>query len=97
MKLVWDKRPSENNARNSEGAFIRQPDGAILFAYSRYSSDSYDDHGRCDIAAVRSFDEGETWSEPEVIVNADIFGVQNIMSVSAIQQQDGSVGIYFIV
>lgn len=97
MKLVWDKRPSKNNARNSEGAFIRQPDGAILFAYSRYSSDSYDDHGRCDIAAVRSFDEGETWSEPEVIVNADIFGVQNIMSVSAVQQQDGSVGIYFLV
>ena len=86
MKLVWDKTPTTNNARNSEGAFIRQPDGAILFAYSRYSSNSYDDHGRCDIAAIRSFDEGETWSEPEVIVNADFFGVANIMSVSTIVQ-----------
>lgn len=96
MKLVWDKKPAEGNVRNSEGAFIRQPDGGILFAYSRYSNE-FGDSARCDIAAVRSFDEGETWSEPEILVNAETFGVRNIMSVSAVEQQDGRLGLYFIV
>ena len=37
MKTVWDKRPSADNPRNSEGDFIRLDDGRILFAYSCYS------------------------------------------------------------
>lgn len=97
MKLVWDKLPTNTNARNSEGAFIRQPDGAILFAYSRYNSGEHDDHSSCDIAVIRSFDEGENWSEPEIIVKAETFGVRNIMSVSAIEQSDGNIGLYFII
>lgn len=97
MKLVWDKSPTPKNARNSEGAFIRQPDGGILFAYSHYSDNDWNDSARCDIAAVRSFDEGETWSEPEIIVNADAFDVRNIMSVSAVTGQDGCPGLYFVI
>lgn len=97
MTIVWDKRSTDTNARNSEGSFIRQPDGGILFAYSYYNSDDCNDHARCDIAVIRSFDEGETWSEPEVVVFAESFGVRNIMSVSAVQQNDGRIGLYFIV
>lgn len=97
MKLVWDKRPSAGNGRNSEGSFIRTPDGGIMFAYSRYTSDTAGDHDACDIAAIRSYDEGETWTEPEVIVEAKCFGVSNIMSVSCIYQQDGSIGVYFLI
>ena len=97
MKLVWDKRPTDTNARNSEGAFIRQPDGAVLFAYSCYNGDDHRDNASCDIAVIRSFDEGESWSEPEIIVRADAFGVQNIMSVSTIVQKDGAVGVYFLI
>lgn len=97
MKLVWDKTPTGENGRNSEGSFIRQPDGGILFAYSRYSSNAWDDGAHCDIAAIRSFDEGETWSEPEIIVRAEQYGVKNVMSVSAICQQDGTIGLYYII
>lgn len=39
MYLVWDKGPSTGNSRNSEGSFIRIPDGRILFAYSRYNTE----------------------------------------------------------
>lgn len=97
MKLVWDKAPTAKNGRNSEGSFIRIPDGSIMFAYSRYTSKAAEDDDACDIAVIRSYDEGETWSEPEVIVKAESFGVSNIMSVSCIYQRDGSIGVYFLI
>lgn len=96
-KLVLDIEPTSTNGRNSEGSFLRLKDGTIMFAYSRYSSASANDHANCDIAAIYSGDEGETWSEPSIIVKAESFGVTNIMSVSLIYQQDGKVGAYFII
>lgn len=97
MKLVWNKTPTSDNARNSEGSFIRIPDGGIMFAYSRYSSADSSDNACCDIAAIYSYDEGESWSEPVIIAAAKEYGIDNIMSVSAIYQKDGSIGIYYIV
>ena len=97
MKLVWDKAPTEDNGRNSEGSFIRIPDGSIMFAYSRYASKDSNDHAVCDIAAIYSKDEGESWSEPVIIAKSSEYGVKNIMSVSAIYQKDGSIGVYYII
>lgn len=97
MKLVWDHKIDGNNARNSEGSFVRMRDGGILYAYSRYCTADFGDYARSDIAVIRSFDEGETWSEPEIIVRAEQFGVKSVMSVSAVQQQNGMLGIYFMV
>ena len=97
MQLVLDFAPSTGNGRNSEGSFIRLPDGAILFAYSRYNTNAYGDNADCDIAAVYSYDEGESWSQPKIIAYAAQFGVGNIMSVSCIQQLDGKIGVYFLI
>ncbi|MBR2634720.1 MAG: exo-alpha-sialidase [Clostridia bacterium] len=97
MKLVWDKNTTKTNARNSEGSFIRQPDGGILFAYSSYVGDDWNDNASCNVVGIRSFDEGETWSEPEILVKASFFGVQNIMSVSALFQKDGKLALYFLI
>ncbi len=96
-KIVWEKAPGPQNGRNSEGAFLRAPDGAILFAYSRYATTDYVDDARCDIALIRSTDEGETWGEPTVIVSAFSFGVQNVMSVSAVPMADGTPCFYFLI
>ena len=97
MKLVWDKLPSAGNGRNSEGSFIRLPDGRILFAYSRYNTNGYSDNADCDIAAIYSADEGESWTEPVIIARAETFGVGNIMSVSCVLQKDGKIGVYFLI
>ena len=97
MKLVLDKGPNGDNGRNSEGAFIRIPDGRIMFAYGCMSGASVHDNAPCNIAAVYSSDEGESWSEPTIIVEAKDFGVKNIMSVSVLVQKDGKVGVYFII
>ena len=96
VKLLHQLPPKKNNPRNSEGSFIRLENGTILFAYSRYSGDHWHDHQPSDIALIRSTDEGETWSEPQIIVKAQDVGATNVMSVSAIFQADGSVGFYFL-
>ncbi len=89
--------PEKNNPRNSEGAFIRGFENEILFAYSRYHGDSCHDHATCDIYLIKSFDEGKSWSAPEKIVGGDFFGVDNIMSVSAILQNDGAIAFYYLI
>lgn len=97
-RLVCDLFPKENNPRNSEGSFLRAPTGEILFAYSAYSGNSAHDHAACDIKMIRSFDEGEHWTEtPEVIAPASFFGTKNVMSVSACPLLDGSPAFYFLV
>jgi hypothetical protein len=97
MHLVNEFIPSGENGRNSEGAFVRLPSGRILFAYSRFMEKGGWDNGRSDIALSYSDDEGETWSEPRVIVEAAQFGVKNIMSVSKAIQNDGRIGLYFMI
>lgn len=96
-RLTHQLPPSENNPRNSEGAFLRGKNGEILFAYSRYKGESFLDHAACDIALITSDDEGEHWSEPRIIAPAAFFGTKNVMSVSALAQQNGDLAFYFII
>ncbi len=96
ITLTRQFAPGDNNPRNSEGAFIRK-NGDILFAYSRYRGESCHDHATCDIWLTRSSDEGNTWSEPVEIATAGFFGTNNIMSVSAVEQRDGSIGFYYLI
>ncbi len=96
-RLVYQRGPGEDNPRNSECDFARLANGDILMAYSRYHGTSSKDHAPCDIWYCRSTDEGETWSEPREMANAAFFGVNNIMSVSAVEQLDGSIGFYYLI
>ena len=96
-RIVHQLPPSYNNPRNSEGSFIRAKNGNILFAYSRYTGTSNHDHATCDVAMIRSSDEGESWSDLEIIATAAFFGTKNIMSVSAVEQLNGDVAFYFLI
>ena len=80
---------SSTNGRNGEGCFFTGVHGEILFAYSRYSSAVTSDDAAFDIALIRSFDNGESWSEYEIIAHASDFGVKNIMCASALPLSDG--------
>ncbi len=87
----------ENNPRNSEGDFLRLNDGRILFAFSRYTGNSGNDHAPCDIAAVFSEDNGESFGQdPVILVRAAEYGESNIMSVSLLRMENGDVGLFFI-
>ncbi len=95
-RLVYHLPSTETSRRNSEGSFLRAPDGAILFAYSHFHK-TPNDEAPCDIAMIRSYDEGETWSEPVIIAKASDFGVNNIMSVSGVTLKDGRLCFFFII
>ena len=95
--LVHQIPPTPGNPRNSEGAFLRTANGDILFAYSRYHGASNHDHAACDIAMIRSRDEGASWSGPEIIAEAGCFGTTNIMSVSALYQANRELAFYFLI
>ncbi len=87
----------ENNPRNSEGDFIRLKDGRIMFVYSRYTGKTWDDGAACDLAAIYSSDNGETWtSEPRILIRAAEYGEKNIMSVTLMRMQNGELGMFYI-
>lgn len=99
MKLIGKEvlflSTSELNPRNGEGAFIRLNDGKIMFAFTRYIGDDWQDHATACIAAVYSDDEGESWSEPSVLVDRDAESL-NYMSVSLMRMQNGDIGLFYL-
>ena len=94
--LIHEILPSDGNQRSGEGAFLRAANGDILFAYGRFTGGTDDDQA-CDIAMIRSEDNGLTFGDPVIIARAADFGVKNIMSVSAISLRDGRSGFLFLI
>lgn len=94
-----DVTKSDGNPRNSEGAFLRLKDGRIVYVYSRYRGDSCHDHAYCEIAAIYSSDEGETFSEPEILFAPRLeeqYDETNMMSVSLLRMQNGDIGVFYL-
>ena len=58
----------DNNLRNGEGSFIRLRNGAIMFGYTEYFGDYWEDDATARIVAITSYDEGETWQDKKVII-----------------------------
>lgn len=81
------------NPRNSEGCFEKLKDGTIVFAYTRYNGDHWDDECTADICLIRSKDGGITWSEPELLVKNT---KQNVMSVSLLRLQDDRIAMVYL-
>lgn len=83
------------NGRNSEGSFVALRDGRILFAYSHYVGDDWQDHARAVIAARESADGGRTWSADDRILVAQE-GDCNVMSVSLLRLPDGRIALFYV-
>ncbi len=88
--------PDEQYTRHSEGAFLRLHDGGIYFAYSRFMESNFDD-APSDIAACVSYDEGESWSDPQTIIPASLHSTKNVMSVSLLRMTNGDIGLFYLV
>ena len=63
-RIICDFAPSQENNRNSEGAFIDLKDGRILFSYSRYGNQGDSDGAAADIYGMISSDCGESFEDP---------------------------------
>ena len=94
--IVAAFRPDQTYTRHSEGSFLRMKDGGIYFAYSRFTG-THSDDAPSDIVAIRSYDEGETWTEPETVITAASFNTENIMSISLLRMQSGDLGLFHLV
>jgi len=93
--LVLTLTAGPDNPRNSEGAFITLRNGNILFAYSRYTGESWSDHATTDIAARCSTDRGQTWSTDDRLLVANE-GQCNVMSVSLLRLHDGRIALFYV-
>ncbi len=96
QRVVCEICPSENNGRNSEGDFITLNDGKVMFAYSRYNSSGSEDDDSCDIAALFSNDDGESFGDGKILVKAEDFGVKNLMCVNLRRMNNGDLGLFFL-
>lgn len=97
-KVLFDLPPVGKNTRNSEGDFIRIPDGRIMFAYTRYCGDTWYDHENSTICAIYS-DDGEHFDTENIhtLIRPEQFGGTNAMSVTLIPNGSGGISMYFIV
>jgi sialidase-1 len=86
--------PTESNPRSSEGDFIRLKDGRVLFVYTHFTSGS-SDYAEAYLAGRTSEDGGMTWSAEERVVVAHEGG-HNVMSVSLLRLQDGSIALLYL-
>lgn len=96
IRTVCEMAPTSNYARHSEGDFIRLADGRVLFAYTRYLG-QFEDDAASSIVAMESGDEGEHWTRARELIDAAMFGVKNVMSVSLLRLADGDIGMFYIV
>lgn len=86
---------SEFNPRNGEGTLLRLKDGSIIYAFTEYYGDCGKDHGIARISACYSYDEGESWSDKEILIEKDE-KAQNIMSANLLRLPSGNLGIIYL-
>ena len=87
---------SENNPRNGEGSFVRLADGRIMFAFTEFVGDDWEDDCEAHFTAVFSDDEGETWSERKILFEKPLDS-KNIMSFSFLRMNNGDIGAFYII
>ena len=86
----------ENNLRNGEGSFIRLNDGRIMFGYTEFYGNDWEDEATANISVIYSSDEGETWTKPEILFKKPEDAV-NIMSFSFLRMGNGDIGAFYII
>ena len=94
-KEVLFLKTSPTNPRNRESTLLRTKDGRILFAYTEYVGESCLDHAEARLSVCESADEGESWSDPRVLIPKPA-DAQNIMSPSLIRLRDGAIGMVYL-
>lgn len=86
---------NNENARNGEGSFIRLKDGSILFGYTEYIGNNWNDHADARISCYTSYDEGETWTDKRVLIEKPVDSF-NVMSLSFLRMGNGDIGAFYI-
>ncbi|MBI3921302.1 MAG: exo-alpha-sialidase [Armatimonadetes bacterium] len=94
-RIVLSLPHGPDNPRNSEGAFVTLSDGRIMFAYSRYYGEDWEDHAAATISARFSENGGKTWSKEDVVL-VENEGRQNVMSVSLLRLPEDRLALFYL-
>jgi len=94
-RIVLQLDPSPRNARNSEATFVTLKNGRILLAWSKFIGSNSGDFGAGVIASRYSDDDGQTWSQRDVILVKQE-GTTNVMSPSLLRLQDGRIALLYL-
>ena len=86
-------RANEVHARQGEGDFIRLKNGAIMYAYSEFSSGG-GDFDKSVITAIYSYDDGETFTDKRVLFDLEEGETQNLC-VSFLRLKNGDIAIFY--
>jgi sialidase-1 len=86
-------RATEQRPRQTEASLLAFPDGRLLAAYSDFYGGVNLDEAPAQIVGRWSKDEGETWSEPQVL--QENIGRLNCMSASMLQLPSGRILLAF--
>lgn len=96
-RIILDLPPGENNPRNSEGAFITLKNGTIMFAYSRYDGDKGNDDASAYVAALYSYDGGESFKDERILFIKEEHGAKNLMSESIVRLDEDTIAFFYMV
>lgn len=94
-KQVFFIETTKNNPRNGEGSFIHLKNGNIMFGYTEYVGNDWNDHANARISAYFSYDDGETWQDKRVLFEKTA-GSKNIMSLSFLRMNNGDIGAFYV-
>ena len=83
----------DGNPRNGEGSFLRIDKNTIMYAYSKFRGNDWNDYCPADIYAIYSYDEGETWQDERLIVKHDS---KNVMCASLLRFSNGDIGTFYL-
>jgi endonuclease/exonuclease/phosphatase family metal-dependent hydrolase len=91
-KTLLTIEPTVEQPRNSEGDIIELADGRLCLIYTRFTGGTAD-HAAADLAMRISADQGQTWSEDQIVVRR-AEGC-NVMSVSLLRLADGRIALFY--
>ncbi len=86
---------SEFNQRNGEGAFIELKNGSIMFGFTEFTANDWEDDVEARISYIISSDNGETWSNKKVLFEKPE-DAKNIMSLSFLRMNNNDLGAFYI-
>ena len=85
----------EFNQRNGEGAFIKLKNGLIMFGFTEFIANAWQDDVDARISYILSADDGETWSDKKVLFEKPD-DAKNIMSLSFLRMNNEDLGVFYI-
>jgi sialidase-1 len=85
--------PSTAYPRHSEGDIIELKDGRLCLIYTRFTGGK-GDHAAADLVMHTSSDDGENWSEAQIVVPRT--GGLNVMSVSLLRLANDQIALFYL-